>query len=378
MSICIECKICKDKYRLRYNLGNKYPQSATFICDDCGEKLTIGVDDDQNFILEGIEQIEPDRNLKVVNLHPELPLDADSKNNPYYFPSLISINRQNKKGIDGFVAFRNAQESCIAYQHYWDNISKDFRYLKEKRWKFLYKEYGENENLIEIEVLLRIFFTADYFLEGVWKQLLFKVETEFFKVKKHPKFEELRKYLLFSREDILFNKMFNVMNRYREVETMLLPTLLDQKCGFKPNGISSTIQWEEIKHIYGTFFEIYGDILVIPTIMNNLLERDAFNQFASENFSLQNFVESDKAGRCKNFLINQNLVALSEFYDSGIRNGTYHESCSFDKETQLIILKTGKGGKNVRQIPLIEYIEHCNEIYARLLILFRIYFKIIA
>ena len=91
------------------------------------------------------------------------------------------------------------------------------------------------------------------------------------------------------------------MTKYRDVEAELLPTLLHQKCGFLPEGLSSTVSWKKVQMLYGDFFEIYGDLLLIPTVLNNLLTRSDFEKFHSPDFTLNKYIDSDKAKRADNF-----------------------------------------------------------------------------
>ena len=97
---------------------------------------------------------------------------------------------------------------------------------------------------------------------------------------------------------------------------------------------------------------------------------------SSPKFTFNDYLDSDKAGRCKNFLTNPNFIRLSEFYDAGIRNATHHKASKADKEDQEITLKTGKGGKTERKLALVEYISYCNELFARKLILFNLLYKL--
>ncbi|RZJ76747.1 MAG: hypothetical protein EOO45_01150 [Flavobacterium sp.] len=372
---CVKCNSCGDQYRLRYNLGNKYPQSATFHCQVCGEALTFGYGEEEQ-ILENMSIIPFSMNLKIVNLHPELTLEADATNDPLYFPSINFMVRQSEKGKDGMAMFQDAQQCCILYQQQWDEVQKEFRYLKEQRWQMLVPIHGKEKQQAEHKIIMKVFDAADYFLQGRWSvmadQVLDVIGTAF----KHPGYKKLHDYLLGYKEDFLFNKLYAVMVKYREAEAALLPTLLHQKCGFQPEGFTSTVTWEKIEMIYGDFFEVYGDLLIIPTTLNNLLSRNDFEKFNSENFNLNKYLDADKSGKTENFKASANLCPLSEFYDSGIRNGTHHQASTFDKERQLISFKTGKGGRQIKTMTLVSYIEHCNEIYARILAVLKAYYLI--
>jgi len=372
---CVQCEHCQEKYRLRYNLGNKYPQSATFPCHTCGEDLTFGIGTDKG-IFKNIREIPFKMNLKIVNLHPELTLDAALKDDPLYFPSIDFMVRQRENGKGGFAEFQAAQQSCILYQQKWDAIQKDFRYLIEKRWKLLEEKYGTDQKVIEHKILMEVFDAADRFLQGKWAEFSDHVLDVVGDAYKHPSYINLRNYLLEFKEDFLMNKLYEVMKSYREVENVLLPTLLHQKCGFVPEGYSSAVNWEKLKMVYGDFFEIHGDLLLIPTSLNNLLTRNDINKFNTDGFNLNKYIDIDKSGKADNFKANSKLVGLGDFYDSGIRNGTHHKASTFDKDTQTITFKTGKGGRGRKQMSLVSYIEHCNELYARILSVIKGYYLI--
>ena len=146
---CYKCESCGDPFRLRYNLGNKYPQTAIFICSECGDTLEYGFDFNHESRLSKLIEIDFDRHLKVVNLHPELMIDQSGKEDPLYFPSIEFLKKQSQRGVLGLDMFGSAQASCIDYQNAWDAIQTDFRYVKEGRWKFLEREYGRDEAHVE-------------------------------------------------------------------------------------------------------------------------------------------------------------------------------------------------------------------------------------
>lgn len=374
----VRCTNCSEKYRIRFNIGNKFPQTAMFHCKTCGENITYGFTKDRSKVLSNIDLIDENFNLPVINLHPELPIDASLSSDPTYFPSLDFLRKQMKKGEVGFIEMRRAQASMGKYIEYWDKIQQDFRYLKEERWSMLEDRYGKNNQLTEEKIIKEVLDTSLFYLEGKrWKEMYENVLKEVAKVIQHVDFSKIRSFLDNYKGDFLLQKMYSIMKKYRDVESQLLPTLLNQKCDLEQDGMSSSPDWEKINKIYGDFFEIYGDLLLIPTIINNLIQRNDFEKFASEGFTLAKYEDSDKAGRSKNFVNNDNLKALGDFYDAGIRNSTHHEAYTYEIEDQNIVMKTGKGGKIEKKIPLLDYLIHCNELYARCLILLQVLFKIV-
>ena len=375
----VRCTNCNHEYRIRYNVGNKFPQTAMFHCKTCGESITYGYAKDRSKVLINIVVIDDNFDLPVINLHPELPIDPTSASDPTYFPSLDFLREQMKKGEVGLVEMRRAQASMGAYIDHWDRVQQDFRYLKEQRWALLKKKYGNNKDTTESEIIKEVLITSHFYLEGKrWKDLFENVLVEVEKIENHAEFSKLKNFLSGYKGDFLIQKMYSLMKKYRDVETQLLPTLLNQKCDLPQEGLSSSPDWEKISKIYGDIYEVYGDLLLIPAAINNLIQRNDFEKFATEGFTLAKYEDTDKAGRNKNFAANDNLKGLGDFYDAGIRNSTHHEAYTYEIEDQNIIMKTGKGGKIEKTIPLIDYLIHCNELYARSLILFNVLFKVIS
>ena len=349
-----------------------------FHCKTCGEKITYGFAKDRSKILTNIVVIDDNFSLPVVNLHPELPIDPTFESDPSYFPSIGFLDKQMKKGAVGFFEMRRAQASMGAYIDHWDKVQQDYRYLKEQRWPLLEKRYGNNKEKTESQIIKEVLNTSLFYLEGKrWKYLYKNVLTEVEKIKKHSEFSKIKSFLNSYKGDFLIQKMYSLMKKYRDVETQLLPTLLNQKCDLPQEGLSSSPDWEKISKIYGDIYEVYGDLLLIPTTMNNLIQRNDFEKFATEGFTISKYEDTDKAGRNKNFAANDNLKALGDFYDAGIRNSTHHEAYTYKIEDQNIVMKTGKGGKIEKKIPLLDYLIHCNELYARCLILFNVLFKVV-
>ena len=374
----IKCTNCNHEYRIRYNVGNKFPQTAMFHCKTCGENLSYGFGKDRLKILSNISIIKENLNLPVINLHPELPIDPQFESDPKYFPSLDFVNKQMKKGMSGFVEMRAAQASLGKYIEHWDNIQQDFRYLNEQRWPMLERRYGKNNEKTERRILKDVLDTARFYLEGkMWNDLYRNTLFELEKVKRHSEFNKLKAFLSQYKNDLLLQKMYSLMKKYRDVETELLPTLLSQKCNLEQSGLSSSPNWDRIGKIYGDFYELYGDLLIIPTTINNLNVRNDINKFDTEGFTISKYEDTDKAGRSKNLMNNNRLKALGDYYDASIRNSTHHEASYYEIEDQNIVLRTGKGGKIEKRIPLLFYLIHCNEIYARCLILFNIMYKIV-
>ena len=105
ISFNIECEDCGKKYRIRYGLGNNYPQLASFQCYDCSKQIETGYNIFRgDRILNGavIAKEEYDNpEIQVINLHPEIPTKKGTNvkfcNGPVQFlpKKLIMINQKS-------------------------------------------------------------------------------------------------------------------------------------------------------------------------------------------------------------------------------------------------------------------------------------------
>ena len=147
-------------------------------------------------------------------------------------------------------------------------------------------------------------------------------------------------------------------------------TVFHLKYGWEiSDDLIANINWDDIQKVYGDLYEIIGDLYVIPTMMNNMSNGRNFNEFLNEGFTLDKYLKTDKANRSVNFQSNTNLLNLSKSYHSWLRNGTHHKNSYLDTETYEISLGTSKGGTIEKKISVIEYINNCNDLFGKGLIL---------
>lgn len=370
------CKSCSKKYMVRYGMGDQFPQMVSFFCKDCGEKLTFGFDKDRKSKVENLEIISEDNTAETINLHPELIMDESAKSDPYHFASLEFMTNQYRNGDKDFQIMRKMQLSIIRYNKSWDLLSKDFRLLKEKRFGLIDKKYGNREADQRKRIVKTALASTRFFIEGPWKKLYDDSISELELARRVPLFSSFRTFLKDNEENFV-EDLYNLMNDFSKVRTEMLVTLATQKCGHDITGISSTVEWEKLEKVYGDLYEKYGDLMMILTGINNLNSRGNYEVFNSAGFTFQDYLNSDKANRFKNFETNTKLVDFKSFYDAGIRNGTHHKNSKIDKEKQEIILGVGKGGRTEKKLSFVEYISYCNDLYAKCLIMLNLAFKVI-
>jgi len=370
------CNSCGKHYKIRFGLSDQFPQSASFFCNKCGEKLTYTFDKNRVVILENLTKIEEDEAAENINLHPELLMSDSARANPYHFATLDFMTKQRKTGDKDLIVMRRMQFSIITYNKKWDEDSKIFRFVKEKRFDLVDKKFGKKEFDIRKRVVKRVLENSKLFIEGPWKKYYDDALSELEKARRISGFDDLKTLLISNIEDYV-ERLFDIMADFAKVRTEMLITLITQKCEQPILGNSSTVDWEKLEKVYGDLYERYGDLVLILTGINNLNSRGAYDQFNTVGFTFQNYLDSDKANRCKNFETNPKLAFFSNFYEANIRNGTHHKNSKIDKEKQEIIFGVGKGGRTEKRMPFIEYIQYCNELYARSLIMLNLIFKVI-
>lgn len=370
------CNTCSKEYFIRYGTSDQFPQKSSFFCKKCGEKLILGYDKDKKIVTENLKKIDENETLEIINLHPEIIIDSEKASDRNYFPTIEFLIKQARKGNESLDELRNSQQNIIIYNNLWDKIEKNLRFLSEERYSLIDKKYGSEKSVINKRISKQIMLIAQHFLSGKWKKILDDAILELKKARTKPNFIEFKNYLQGEFKETI-QSIYYVMDEYSKLRTEMLVTLHSQKCGHDLDGISSIIDWDKIEMMYGNLYEKYGKLLSFVTGINNLIERSDFKKFSSPDFNFEKYLASDKANRCNNFITNPELYGFSEFYDANIRNGTHHKNAKINKEEQEIILGIGKGDVRERHLSFVEYISYCNEIYARILILINLYFRII-
>jgi len=151
----VKCSNCNHAYRIRYNVGNNFPQSASFFCKTCRLPITYGYDPDRKRVFENIEIVDETPSAQIINLHPELTIEEDKESDPTYFPSVEFMARNMVAGKD-MLNLREVQANNVAYIHEWDGISEDYRLLEEEIWPMLKKSYGDDVEVLKIPIASNI------------------------------------------------------------------------------------------------------------------------------------------------------------------------------------------------------------------------------
>ncbi len=357
-SFFIECEDCGKEYRIRYGLGNNYPQSASFQCDNCSKNIEIGFEKFKgNTIINGAKRIEVDDSkyskVTVQNLHPEIPTHSDAKNNPYYFQTTNVFQNAFRNNLDK-EKFKKEQQKLSTFNGKWIKIEKALRILSTKGEIKLREVSGLN---------FREF--VNLFNEWLWIFISGKLEDDYDKICDEYNSVDLTEAKQFIKNDEkIYKRIYELCNTYMKESHQFQSTILYQKFGWEiTNDMTANVNWDEICTVYGDLYEIVGDLFIIPTMINNLKNGRNYDEFQSDGFTLAKYIQIDKANRAKNFENNENMAFLTDSYFSWLRNGTHHKNSFFNTETNEIELGTSKGGTVQKKILLTEYVKRTNELF---------------
>lgn len=354
----IECSDCSKLYRVRYGLGNYYPQKASFNCKDCSKLIELGYKEYGNEFINGAEFLKDeklliDNSLAIQNLHPEIPTNKEDESDPYLFQSLEMFSKLNKNKINLF-DFQDEQYILHQFFNSWGIIEKQLRVISTKD-ELKLKQICK---ISFLEFSINFDRWSNLFLNGDQLVNLEKMQTEFDSISS----TEIINYI--KSEKQFLKKIYNLCQTYMSCRDQLQSTIFDLKYNLSIDTDSIVnVNWGEVNKVYGDLYEIIGDLFIFPTMINNVKDGRKFNEFSSDGFDLKKYLETDKANRGKNFENNNNLSFLLSSYHSWLRNGTHHNNSTLDTENNEIELGVGKGGGIAKKIKLIEYVKNCNELF---------------
>ena len=143
----------------------------------------------------------------------------------------------------------------------------------------------------------------------------------------------------------------------------------------------STCSFEDLKQYYLEIYEVIGEILIIPIILDNLYYRKDKNKinieyfeqvFGNKNFKcLNDLVKGRNKGNRFKFINNDEKFCsiLDLNVNIKLRNAIGHNDYKFDPITQIIEYLPNQSSKDAETIYLLEFAGLCLDLTKSLLIL---------
>lgn len=364
-SLYVRCDDCKKITYVKYGIGNNYPQQCMFYCHNCNNEINVGFKVPNSiFNVDGaifIDDASIDSNdksiINTVEVHPEIPIDDSDI--PMSIKTVMHMSGLFEKA-GNIWKFRKQQDDLIKRIELWGEIQTFSRLIESKSISEIEAITGIKRD----EYLKKYELFVNEFIDGAWWDGL-RPFSDLYENMLHKKqlnglFEQIK-----SDKSKWANKIFRINDIYMENRSEFDPLVLSQKVGNSSlENIKVKASWSKIKNIYGELYETVADMYIIPSVVSNLKAGRNFDEFSTPGFTLEKYMDIDKAGRCLNFEKQSEFKALLVAYHPWLRNGTLHNSCRYDISTNSIRLYVGKAGKKEKIITLSKYMEECNTLYS--------------
>ena len=166
------------------------------------------------------------------------------------------------------------------------------------------------------------------------------------------------------REEAYFDIIRTFFLSYSEFEQVWLYVISDVDISDDSNTGSAA--FDDVRFFYGIAFEMLSSHVDILAMINNILCGRKFDTFQS--MSLQKYLKLDKSSRFNPFSLNSEFTRLTEEKDNSLRNASHHNGMTFDKATQVIRYRAGKGGQGAEtHLSYHEYLVKCCRIFIQIL-----------
>jgi hypothetical protein len=135
--------------------------------------------------------------------------------------------------------------------------------------------------------------------------------------------------------------------------------------------LATSVNFEKTKMFYGNAFEVFGSVVDLLAVLNNLMQGREFDKFQQLTYS--EYQKLDKSSKLGPFAMNAKFMALCEEYDNGLRNASHHGRLAFDHDKQTISYKGGKGGLGeIVTLSYASYLLKCVKLFYQIVGLFQI------
>lgn len=391
------CTICEQKYLMRIAVGHNQRQEHIVECENCKSsmalELLIDIDNHSTKInyLENCEEtnfkdyimLDTNGEYKVINLHPELLIPEEFKNDPVYNANIweasrLVEDRLKKVGNISNDSFKITQEYTINLNQIEENWS-----ILKIAWKM--KNHKQKEKLISNQ--LKKYSSTTESSESNFDDIMFDFNNTilfpdfidftpsfaenlkvFFR-KNESINEKYLKCIKYYKDNLLnenIKKFYDIYCDFFELYNDFKPLLLyiSTSQEVNSNTISSSNNFEKTKMFYGKLFEAYTSNISFITILHNVYKGREFDTL--ENINLEKYLSTDKAKRTENFKNTEEFKFFDEYVDSKLRNASHHGN--IDIKDNMIIYKAGSPLKEY-SMTYTKYLEMCTQLFIRFVIL---------
>jgi hypothetical protein len=328
---------------------------------------------------------EPDDRAPIVNLHPSFVFGREEVNDPLAFPSLnlgarmvtAALAERARRGLPEDEEVPSAlilppiTAECDALRAAWSLTRNGRSDLARRRIDQFQQQHPVPDPLDGLEDWLFRFaerltlpaFGATF--EGIFEQLEAASTKEDF-----PRFlAHYGEHMSVPHSRRYFEVCKAYLGTYTEFSQVhdLVTSGIDVEDGM----VAASTNFDATRMIYGNAFEAFGDNVEVLVALNNLVEGRPFDRLRT--ITLEEYLQTDKAGRVRAIADNPAFAAGSTEFDSQLRNASHHGGMSLDRAEQRIEYRTGRGGQGeLRSIGYARYLAACTRLFVQLMLLFRL------
>lgn len=139
--------------------------------------------------------------------------------------------------------------------------------------------------------------------------------------------DEFNRYLIYHSNTVnsRLKKYYSIFERFFDAYSEYSQIFLTHKLSRKivPSALSS-YDFSKTRDFYGFAFEVLGAGAVTFAAIQNIEAGREYNIFATDNFTLEEYLKTDKVNRTKCFERIQEFISVFSEYNVSIRNGSHH------------------------------------------------------
>ncbi len=378
----IKCKTCGKVYTLRIGMGYEREELFTFPCEDCGQEIQIKLilfPEKHSWKIQTVSNSEEtDTEGKIINLDALCPILSENKNSDMYFGRLAFLRNMAEQFDFSKIDASHLSDNTypITYKEEWEELRKAWEL--EDRQPNISQKILKNFSLYQEEPLESVNdfiyrFLSKYlgkewnlYYEGILK---FVSNTLYKDIINSQNFLEEFTHSLFNTHKKL---VLEICKNYFNNFDYFNPVHLHYRVGIKvPIDANITSNgFNKIKKFYGDSYETLSKLILFVAYVNNLYQGRAHDTF--EKLTLKKYKELDNSSKYNCFSQQVPLNYFADGLDNNIRNASHHLSISYNDKDDTITLGTGKSGENKKNITYTEYVQNCDFIFCKIIMLFLI------
>lgn len=121
----------------------------------------------------------------------------------------------------------------------------------------------------------------------------------------------------------------------------------------------TTVDYNEVKHMYQDSYEMILNLLIIPILLNNSLHRHNIEMYHNTNMTYEKYIKEVKSERIK-YIDDNEYFSISFDKNNVIRNAVAHYMTDFNRVTQEISFDDNyKDRSRNEKMYLTEYVSLC-------------------